>query len=112
MKKSEKEKQMLYEWGFQNYSEDNFVQIEETKKSYFQKRLESSYIKEYTFETFPEFMEELNVLWENDEAMEKIKKVIGVIAMKNKPIKMDDEQKRVNAQSGQEEKLPVFIYNF
>lgn len=112
MKKNEKEKQMLYEWGTNNSSEDIFMQIDYVKNSYFQKRIDHTYIKEYSFETLLELMEELNVLWENDEKMESIKKVVGVAAMKNKPVKTEKEKEQIKDQPKQEEKLPVFIYNF
>lgn len=111
MQKSEREKQMLYEWGVNNHR-DIFMQMDNVKESYFQQRTSNSYIKEYSFETLSELMEELNALWENDEEMESIKKVIGVAAMKNKPTKMEKEQEQVKAQLKQEEKLPAFIYNF
>lgn len=114
MQKNEREKQMLYEWGIHNGSEDIFMQIDPVKKSYFQQRTSDTYIKEYSFNTILEFMEELNILWENDEKMEGIKKVVGVAAMKNKPTKMENvkEKEQVKDQVKQEEKLPVFIYNF
>lgn len=112
MNKNEREKQMLYEWGMKNCAEDFFGQIDKTKESYFLKKPDSSYVREYAFETFPEVMEELNMLWENDGTMEQIKKVIGVAAMKSKPVRRDEEKERVKEQTDQGEKLPVFIYNF
>lgn len=112
MKKNEREKQMLYEWGINNSSKDIFMQMDNVKKSYFQQRTDDTYIKEYSFKTILELMEELNVLWENDEKMESIKKVVGVAAMKNKPVKIEKEKEQVKDQFKQEEKLPVFIYNF
>ena len=112
MQKNEREKQMLYEWGTHNGSEDIFIQIDPFKKSYFQQRTSDTYIKEYSFNTILEFMEELNILWKNDEKMESIKKVAGVAAMKNKPAKMQKEKEQIKDHVKQEEKLPVFIYNF
>lgn len=111
MQKSEREKQMLYEWGI-NHHRDIFMQMDNVKESYFQQRTSNSYIKEYSFETLSELMEELNALWGNGEEMESIKKVVGVAAMKNKPVKIENKEEQVETQLKQEEKLPTFIYNF
>lgn len=111
MQKNEREKQMLYEWGVNNHR-DVFMQMDHVKESYFQQRTSNLYIKEYSFETLSELKEELDALWENDEEMESIKKVVGVAAVKNKPVKIEKEKEQVKTQSKQEEKLPVFIYNF
>ncbi len=111
MGKSDKEKEMLYEWGINHYSDSIFSQSDHRKDSYFQQRTESSYCREYTFETLPELMEKLNILWKNDEAMENIKKVIAASAMKNKPM-ADAGNGQGKSQDGLEEKLPIYIYNF
>lgn len=112
MDKNEREKKMLYEFGVENCKQYHFQEIDEKKESYFLKRKEDSYIREYAFETLPEFMEELNTLWNDDEMMERIKKVIGVAAIKNKPIKKIREKIEEEGQEDKEEKLPAFIYNF
>lgn len=112
MGKNQKEKQMLYEWGMNHYSKDIFVQPDQTKESYFLQRPDDVYLKEYQFDTLPDFIEELEGLWINDETMESIKKVIAVAAMKNKPVKMDENNKQRKNQMDQDEELPVYIYNF
>ena len=86
--------------------------MEQEKKSYFVKRQDSSYMREYGFETLPEIMEELNSLWVNDEMMESIKKVVCVAAMKNKPIAESGGKKDGENTKKSEDELPVFIYNF
>lgn len=111
MKKNEKEYQMLYEWGVRNHLKYNFLQIDKERESYFIKRQNDSYIREYTFDTLPELMGELDLLWKDEEMLKQIKKVIGVAAMKNKPTRfVGERQQEVKAEK--EEKMPAFIYNF
>lgn len=112
MEKNQKEKQMLYEWGINHCSKDIFSQFDQRKESYFLQRLDDEYLREYKFDTLSDFMKELEVLWINDETMESIKKVIGVAAIKNKPVKMDVRGKQGKNQAGEDEKLPMYIYNF
>lgn len=112
MDKNEREKKMLYEFGVENCQRYHFEEIDKKKESYFIKREEDSYIREYAVETLPELMKELNTLWGDDEMMGRIKKVIGVAAMKNKPVKKAQEKTGGEKQEDKEEKLPAFIYNF
>lgn len=116
MERNEKEKNMLYEWGMKNNLRYHFSTIDNKKKSYFIERSESfeedSYIKKYGFETLPELIKELDVLWENDEAMKEIKRVVGVSAIKNKPSKEVSKGNDVKKGKGTDDKLPTFIYNF
>lgn len=117
MDKNEKEKIFLYEWGIENSTQYVFPKIEKEKESYFIKREEKShitpYIREYGFETLPELTKELDVLWENDETFEKIKKVIGIAFIKNKPVEIMQEKVKTEEQKkDKEDKLPAFIYNF
>ncbi len=124
MKKNEKEKQMLYDWGLQNNLQYHFPIIEKEKNSYFIKREGDSdrhlYIREYGFEVLPELMKELDLLWENDAVMGSAKKIVGVAAMKNKALehtmKQDNDDKAAIEESIKEsddkEKLPMYIYNF
>lgn len=110
MEKNEREKQMLLEWGKENASKYVFQQINRNKESYFTQRQSDSYIREYSFEKLPEFMEELDAMWGSDETMGQIKKVVGVAAMKNKPTKVIEEKSEKREEA--EEILPAFIYNF
>lgn len=112
MGKNDKEKMMLSEWGIKNFSNDIFSQIDTEKKSYFVRRTDELYIREYAFETLPEVMKEINALWENDEMMEEIKRIIGVAAMKNKPVRTVEKKQQEDGQVDKEERLPAFIYNF
>lgn len=112
MEKNGKEKQLLYEWGIENNQTCHFQQADQSRESYFIKRQDSSYIKEYSFETFPQFLEELSSLWNDDEMMESVKKAIGVAAIKNKPIKITASQGNEENKNKVEDELPAYIYNF
>ena len=112
MDKNKKEKQILYEWGKENSQKYPFLWADKKKDSYFIKRQDNSYIREYTFETLPHLKEMLNSLWSDDERIESIKMVVAVAAMKNKPIKnfvrTDNEERK----SELDDELPMYIYNF
>lgn len=116
MGKNDKEKQILYEWGKTQGSDYHFQEIDQKKESYFIRRgiedSRNSYIREYRFETLPEFMKELDVLWQDEEVTESIKKAVGVATIKNRPVKIKRETvKKINEEEPQD-KLPEFIYNF
>lgn len=70
------------------------------------------YIREYGFETLPELINELNVLWKNDEVMEQIKTVVGISAFKNEPSEAILEEAKADSRESVEGKLSVFRYNF
>lgn len=116
MGKNDKEKQMLYEWAKTNGIDYHFPYIDLNRKSYFIRRGtengSNSYIREYGFETLPEFMRELNVLWKDEKVTEPIKKAVGVAAIKNKPMKVKQETAWTINKEEPQDKLPVFIYNF
>ena len=116
MGKNDKEKQMLYEWAKTNGSDYHFQEINQNKESYFIRRGtedgKNSYIREYGFETLPEFMKELEVLWQDEKVTESIKKAVGVAAIKNKPVKIKQETVKTINQEEPQDKLPAFIYNF
>lgn len=110
MDKNQKEKQILYNWVKENGQKYSFLRADKKKDSYFIKRQDNSYIKEYAFETLPQLKEMLNSLWYGDETIESIKMAVAVAAMKNKPInnlvKKDSEEDKLD------DELPVYIYNF
>ena len=110
--RNEKEKQMLYEWGIENSERYLFQESDADKQSYFIKKQTHCYLREYNFETLPEFMKELDVLWDNDEAMKTVKKIVGVAVLKNRPLKEIKETPKETGEEKEEPKLPVFIYNF
>lgn len=116
MKKNDKEKKMLYEWGRTNGVNYHFQEIDQQKNSYYiqreAERDRSSYIREYGFETLPEVMKELDILWENEQVTESIKKAVGVAAIKNKPADIIQEVSRTTNKVELQDKLPAFIYNF
>lgn len=110
MDKNQKEKQILYNWGKENKQKYSFQREDKEKDSYFIKRQDNSYIKEYAFETLPQFREMLDSLWYDDGTIESIKMAAAVAAMKNKPIKKlvktDNEKEKLD------DELPAYIYNF
>lgn len=118
MSKNETEKKKLKEWGMGNCQKYQFQGIDKEKESYFVEMEKRPYIREYGFETLPQLMEELNRLWENQEVMERVKKIVGVAAMKNKisqdSFKEYDESMAVNDgdKVNEQDKLPEYIYNF
>lgn len=115
MNRNEKEKQILYEWGKNNSAVYCFQKIDKEKESYFIQRdageEKGIYIREYGFETLPELVKELDTLWDCNKEMQSIKKAVEVAVFKNKPSKMEPEDKRITDKN-EEEKLPEFIYNF
>ena len=116
MGKNDKEKQMLYEWGKTKGIDYHFQEIDQKKESYFIRRGteagRNSYIREYGFEALPQFMKELDVLWQDEKVTESIKKAVGVAAIKNKPVKIKHETvEKINKEEPQD-KLLEFIYNF
>lgn len=116
MDKNEKERHLLLKWGAENAAAYQFQPIDQSGNSYFIQREEdtnkNSYIREYGFETLPELVEELDVLWEADEMMSSIKRVAAIAALKNKPSKATQYTTVEEDKKGTESKLPAFIYNF
>lgn len=122
MDKNDKEKQMLYEWGRKNSDNEQFQAVDKNRESYFLQREEGIsaglYIREYGFETLPEFIQELDVLWGDGEVMEQIKKTCAVAAMKNEIVErvfLSDAKEllcKTETKQDREDKLPMYIYNF
>lgn len=113
MDKNQKEKEFLCNWHEKVKSDGgsyNFPGIDTDAESYFVRREESEYLKEYNFETLPQIKSELDKMWEGQDYMQEIIKPVLTAAMKNKPT---EEQKindgDVNSKCGE---IPVFIYNF
>lgn len=120
MDKNDKEKQLMYEWGKKHSDSSQFQEMDGDRQSYFiqRDRNTSAYIREYGFETLPEFMQELEALWGDEPVMEQMKKICAVAVMKNEitgRISVHDT-KEISDNPGtkpdQEDKLPVYIYNF
>lgn len=114
MDKNQREKDFLYKWASENSNKYCFSGMDQEKESYFIKREEkpNSYIREYKFESLPELKRELDILWGNNDTLEKVKKIIGVAALKNKPSVIIQEQVKAEEKRDTGDKLPVFIYNF
>ena len=117
MGKNDKEKLMLYEWGKTNGIDYRFQEVDQNKESYYIMRgteedSSNTYIREYGFETLPEFMKELDALWKDEKLTESIKKAVGVAAIKNKPVKALQITVEIIDKEEPQDKLPAFIYNF
>ncbi|MCM1154145.1 MAG: hypothetical protein NC489_15155 [Ruminococcus flavefaciens] len=109
---NEKEKNMLREWAEKNNFVYQFSKIEKEKESYFIQCQESSYIREYGFETLSELFQELDCMWQGEKCMEQIKKAVGVATLKNKPSEEIPKQVEKSHTDEAREVLPEFIYNF
>lgn len=112
MDKNQKEKQILCEWGKENSQKYSFLKADKKKDSYFIKRQDSAYIREYSFETLPQLREMLDFLWHGDEAIESIKMAVAVAAMKNKTINTIVKTDNGERKSELDDELPEYIYNF
>lgn len=112
MDRNEKEKYMLHEWAEKNNSAYQFPEIEKEKESYFIKRQEKLYIREYEFETLPELFQGLDCMWQDEKCMEQIRKTVGVAALKNKPSEEVNREMEKNYTDKTKDILPEFIYNF
>lgn len=112
MDRNEKEKHMLHEWAEKNISAYQFPEIGKEKESYFIKRQEKSYIREYGFETLPELFQELDGMWQDEKCMRQIRKAVGVAALKNKSSEKVHREIEKNNTDESKDILPEFIYNF
>ncbi len=115
MDKCKREKEKIYDWagGTDNIEHsEKFTKIDNSMESYFIPRDVSEYLVGYNFETMPELKRALEKLWQNKPYMQNIIQVVLVSAMKNKPVKINEEKEQIKAPLDHEEKLPVFIYNF
>lgn len=111
MDKNKKEKELIQEWGIKNQNNSYFQVIDKSADSYFSKIDHANYLREYGFLTLPELRAELDALWTNDEIMDQIKKIAGVAALKNKPVKISNEESKSETKET-ERKLSAFIYEF
>lgn len=112
MGKSDREKAFFTEWA-KNSQEDYFISVQDTA-SYFVKRVQTEYIREYSLETVPELRDELEALWEGDKNMESVLTAVLAAAIKNKPRRQEitDTGENVSKASETKEELPMYIYNF
>lgn len=112
MDRNEKEKNMLREWAKKNNAAYRFTAIDMEKESYFIKRSARKYIREYQFETLPELLQELDYMWQDENSMAQIKKIVAVAALKNRPSEEIQKQTEKHHAHEKKELLPEFIYNF
>ena len=110
MDKCKRVKQTLYHPAC-SYRHNYYTQMDDAKESYFIKRDELPYIREYGFETLPELEEELNQMWNEDPVMLECMKVVLVSALKLKSQDAGEDYVQHSKEHG-EEKLPAYIYNF
>lgn len=112
MGKNDREKAIFTEWA-KNSQKDYFMSVQDAG-SYFVKREQTEYIREYSLETVPELRDELEELWDGDKNMEPVLTAVLVAAIKNKPRRQDKTDTEENVSTGLETKevLPMYIYNF
>ncbi len=110
MEKIQNENDKLYDIAC-NYQRNYYTENGCIKESYFVKREEDSYIREYGFETLPELKDELKKMWNEDVVMQECMQTVLVSALKLKPVEGKDGETR-NGGEDKSEKLPGYIYNF
>lgn len=110
MDKSRKEKDGLYDIACR-HQRDYYTENIDIKESYFIKREEEPYIREYGFETLPELKKELELMWKEDIVMQECIQTVLVSALKMKPT-AEVEGEPLHTEKNKSEKLPGYIYNF
>lgn len=111
MDKNQKEKELFkscHERIAASQEKYYFPEIDKRLESYFEKREEGEYLRDYDFETLPQLKEKLDSMWEGQPDMLEMVRPILAAAMKNRP---STEQKEVSENKNTGE-VPVFIYNF
>lgn len=112
MDRNDKEKSLFAEWA-KTVRGDYFMPVQDTG-SYFIKRDQTEYIREYSLETVPELRDELEVLWDGDKNMESVLTAVLAAAIKNKPRGQEraGTAENISKVSETTEELPIYIYNF
>lgn len=112
MDRNDKEKSLFAEWA-KNSREDYFMSVQDTG-SYFVKRIQTEYIREYSLETVPELRDELEALWDGDKNMELVLTAVLAASIKNKPRRQEraGTAEYISEVSETKEELPIYIYNF
>ena len=107
-----KEKSLFAEWA-KNSQGDYFMPAQDTG-SYFVKRIQTEYIREYSLETVPELRDELEALWDGNKNMESVLTAVLAAAIKNKPRGQEraGTAENISKVSEIKEELPMYIYNF
>lgn len=112
MGKSDKEKNLIYEWGVTNHDVYQFMVINKDAKSYFKERKNHNYLREYYFDTLPELRDNLHLLWEGESCMDDVLQPVLVASMKNKMEASKRSEPAEKEPYENKEKMPAFIYNF
>lgn len=115
MDKNKTEKDNLYQWACDHFTEDSmysiFTPIQKDSVSYYETVQNKEYIKEYEPETVADIRQELLSLWgnadKNDEVFDKVKTICTVACMKNKKLGVPDESIRKESNTKQ---IKPFIY--
>lgn len=108
MDKSKREKDRLYEIACTN-RKSYYDWKACGNDSYFIKRDNDVYIREYAFDTIPDLKEELNRMWNQDEILQSCIQPVLIAAFK---LKAMDKAEKEDKELLLTEKLPPFIYNF
>lgn len=107
-----KEKENIYNWACNASPKEEscFSIINKCSESYYEKREDEHYIKEFSYQTLPELQRELEEIWENDENMNDVMRYVLVAAMRNKPsMELRETKKEVIGDNSQ---IKPYIYNF
>lgn len=113
MDKNKTEKEKLYQWACQYFTEDRkesvFTPVQKEIDSYYEHVENREYIREYEPETARDIKEELSSLWNQEEMLKQVKIICTVACMKN------SNKVRVGESSvyeKDEKQLKPYIYEF
>lgn len=109
MDKCKREKEKIYEYAC-GASYNYFLQDCSSSDSFFTKRNDKVYIREYNFENIQDLKEELTCMWGQDEIMQQCMQAVLVAALKLKP-EEGVVLEAVVSKENMKEKLPSYIYN-
>ena len=112
MDMNSKEKEKIYEWACDAGPdiENSFTTIDKACDTYYEKRNDEQYIKEYFYQTVPELKQELEALWGDSSYMKTVMQYVLVAAIKNKP--RENEKSEENQEAQNAEQIKAYIYNF
>lgn len=117
MNKNQTEKDRLFKWACDNYTNDRteniFTPIKKDSDSYYEIAENREYIREYGPDNAADIRQELSSLWgrdrHNSEIYEQVKTICTVACMKNKN---PESMEKVAVQDKQKKQLKPYIYQF
>lgn len=117
MDKNQTEKDRLFKWACENFTndrtEDVLTPIKKDANSYYEKVENREYIREYGPDNAADIKQELSSLWgrdtHNSEIYEQVKMICAVAIMKNKN---PENMEKVAVQDKHKKQLKPFIYQF